>query len=208
VSLIDFGKYESQSLQSPDKLPILFHYNFEYDIPKESPRDDKTFSEPHTAIHIPGDAPQSIEVFGDENKNQPNSSYAHRRVTLEMSNDEYADCNLNTSSGTRPIQFRFYDTVPYQSPINDIVNDDEKSQESTTTTRQNEPLKRPLRVVDTLKTRFGLGVSVKPSGKKAAVKRANVIQRVVQKYKNRSATRIPTQTSLLSHFKPKRRSAY
>ena len=205
VSLINFDQYESPSLLSPDKSPTVFHNSFEYDIPKESPSDDTLLLKPHTVLDIHGDTPHCIGVFRNENDNRPNFSNANRRVTLELSNEESVD-SMRPKTSTVPIHFSFYDTVPFQSPIKDIRKVDEKILNCLDTTRQNVTIDEPERTVETLKYRFGSASSVKPLGKKV-VKRTGMIQRVLQKYRKRPATRVPTQTSLLSHFHPERRPA-
>ena len=206
VSLIDFDQYESQSLLSPDKSPTVFRNEFDYEITNESPRNDKLLFEPPIVPAVHGRTTDSNFCFQNDNNVRPNSSHAHRRVTLELSNEENVELirpNIQSSNGKAPIQFNFYDSVPCQSPSNDIIDVDEDIDEGNDTSGWQKGTGIFQQTAKTLKYTFGSAMSEKPSGKKV-VKRSNVIQRVLKKH--RTSKRDPTQTTLPSHFYSERRS--
>jgi hypothetical protein len=139
------------------------------------------------------------------------SSFAQRRVTLELPTEERVEntrpTTIQSSHRSIPMRFNLYDTC--QSPIDDIVTIDESVDECiASSTQQNVSgiANGTRRLGKTLSFRVGPKKSVKPPAKKL-VKRPNIIQRVLHKHSTRRPlNRVPVQSTLLSHFQPEQRS--
>ena len=205
VSLIDFDRYESQCLLSPD----MIQKRFDYEAPNESPGDEKSLIGLDVAPILHHQLPH-VDCT-TERTDRPMPSFAQRRVTLELPTEERVEnmrpTKILSSHRSIPMRFNLYDTC--QSPIDDIITIDESVDECiASNTQQNVSgiANGTRRLGKTLSFRVGPEKSVKPPEKKL-VKRPNIIQRVLHKHSTRRPlNRVPVQSTILSHFQPEQRS--